>query len=52
MRAFRNFRVEMDEVEQLPHPQRNAVEIALGRIDGTLPIDFWWDSGCSASCHF
>ncbi len=31
------FRFEMDEVEQLPHPQRDAVEIALGRIDGNAP---------------
>ena len=31
------FLTEMEEVEQLSHPQRRAVEIALGRIDGNAP---------------
>ena len=31
------FRFEMKEVEQLPPPQRRAIEIALGRIDGNAP---------------
>ena len=31
------FLSEMEEVEQLSHPQRRAVEIALGRIDGNAP---------------
>jgi DNA-binding NarL/FixJ family response regulator len=31
------FRSETDEVEQLPEPQRGAVELALGRIEGSAP---------------
>jgi DNA-binding CsgD family transcriptional regulator len=31
------FRPGLGEVEQLPQPQRRAVEIALGRSDGTAP---------------
>ncbi len=31
------FRSEIEELEQLPHPQRRAVEIVLGRIDGSAP---------------
>jgi DNA-binding CsgD family transcriptional regulator len=31
------FRPEIREVEQLPHPQRCALEVALGRRDGQVP---------------
>jgi len=31
------FRPEIQEVEQLPHPQRCALEVALGRRDGQVP---------------
>jgi DNA-binding NarL/FixJ family response regulator len=30
-------RSEIEEIEQLPHPQRRAVEVALGRADGDAP---------------
>jgi predicted ATPase len=31
------FRSETEEIEQLPHPQRRAIKIALGRITGNVP---------------
>jgi predicted ATPase len=31
------FRPEIDQIEQLPPPQRNALEISLGRRDGQPP---------------